>query len=169
MWFVSSYIRSMSWIVHIFIAQQCAQGHKWFLNKSVTDTVEIPDIYLYMYIRARKQLNALNLLFDTPCSLPVICLPALISGFILSLFQQGPKSSVSFTFRQLYLNIPLRKILHILSQSHPLFFSFFTPFSPSLSLLISPHSHHLSSAQVCYVPKYPRPLDKLYFRGLTLL
>lgn len=151
MWFVSSYIRSMSWIVHIFIAQQCAQGHKWFLNKSVTDTVEIPDIYLYMYIRAREQLNALNLLFDTPCSLPVICLPALISGFILSSFQQGPKSSVSFTFRQLYLNIPLRKILHILSQSHPLFFSFFTPF---FSLALPPYlpsfsPSFLSSSMLC--------------------
>lgn len=43
--------------------------------------------YLYMYIRAQNQLNTLNLPFDTPCSLPVIHLLALISEFILSSFQ----------------------------------------------------------------------------------
>lgn len=137
-----------------FIAQRCAQGHKWFRDKSVSDTVEIPDIHLYMYIRAQKQLNALNLLFDTPCSLPVICLPALISVFILSSFQQGPKSSVSFTFRRLYLNIPLRKILHILSQSHP-FFLPFLPRSPSLSPLILTISPQLKYAM------YPNTPDHL--------
>lgn len=79
----------------------------------------------YILKSAQNQLNALSLYFDTPCSLPVISLLALISPFILSSFQVNLIKSFFVSFMNLTPATPDRKYHYI-----TLFLSHFPSLSP---------------------------------------